>query len=97
MLAFTTRWQFDVKLSGRSVHRLHRGEQQDVADGGVVRHEHDHAVDADAQAAGGGHAVLQGVCWAFGPAGGVDGVGQEKCWKAIPFNAKWCSFGVGLV
>ena len=43
------------------VHRLHRGEEQHIADGSIVGHQHDHAVDADAQAACGRHAVLEGV------------------------------------
>ena len=42
-------------------HGLHGGEEQHVADGGAVGHQHDHAVQAEAQAARGRHAVLQGV------------------------------------
>ena len=38
---------------------LHVREQQDVADGGGVGEQHDHAVDADADATRGGHAVLE--------------------------------------
>jgi len=40
------------------VQRLHGGEQKHITDAGVIRHEHHHAVDADAQTACGGH------CWA---------------------------------
>lgn len=36
------------------------GEEEDVADGGAVGEKHDEAVDADAETAGGGHAVFQG-------------------------------------
>ena len=39
--------------------RAHRGEQQHVADGGAVGEEHDHAVDAPADATCGRHAVLE--------------------------------------
>ena len=39
--------------------RLHRGEQQHVADGGAVRQEHHQAVDAHPHAPGRRHAVLQ--------------------------------------
>ena len=38
---------------------LHRGEQQHIADGGGIRHQHTHTVDAVADAARGRHAVLQ--------------------------------------
>src|SRR5690606_36651502 len=41
--------------------RAHVGEQEHVADGGDAGEGHDQAVDADAEAAGGGHAVLQGA------------------------------------
>ncbi len=41
--------------------RLHRGEEDHVADGVGVGEQHHAAVDADAQAARGGQAVLQGV------------------------------------
>jgi len=40
------------------VQRLHGGEQQHIADGRAVGEQHDHAVDAVADAACGGH------CWA---------------------------------
>ena len=43
-----------------SVQRLHRGEQDDVADGVCAGEEHDRAVDAHAHAARGGHAVFEG-------------------------------------
>ena len=36
-------------------HGLHGGEEQHVADGSAVGHQHDHAVQAEAQAARGGH------------------------------------------
>src|SRR5262245_6993535 len=36
------------------------GEEDDLADGATAGEEHDEAVDADAEAAGGRHAVLQG-------------------------------------
>ena len=42
-------------------HGLHGGEEQHVADGSAVGHQHDHAVQAEAQAARGGHAVFKGV------------------------------------
>ena len=42
-------------------HRLHGGEEQHVTNRGAVGHQHDHAVQAEAQATRGGHAVLQGV------------------------------------
>ena len=44
-----------------SVQRLHGGEQQHIADGRRVGHEHDHAVDAVADAARGGHADIQSI------------------------------------
>ena len=53
-----------------SVHRLHSGEQQHVANRAAIRQQHDHAVDAVADAACGGHTDFQSVCWAFSPAGG---------------------------
>ena len=40
---------------------LHGREEQDVADGGLVAEEHDHAVDAVADAARRRHAVLEGA------------------------------------
>ena len=40
---------------------LHRGEQQNIADGGAVGEQHDQAVHAKAQAARGGQTVLQSV------------------------------------
>ena len=43
------------------VQRLHGGEQQNVADGLAVGQQHGHAVDAEADAARGGHAQLEGV------------------------------------
>ena len=43
----------------KSVDRLHRGEEEDVADGGAVGEEHDQAVDTEAEAARGGQAVFQ--------------------------------------
>ena len=36
-------------------------EQQDVANGGLVGEQHDHAVDTDANAARGRHTVLEGA------------------------------------
>ena len=41
------------------VQGLHRREEEDIADGGAVGKQHDQAVDAEAQAARGGHAVFQ--------------------------------------
>ena len=41
--------------------RLHGGEEQHVADGGAVGQQHHQTVEAEAQAARGGHAVLEGV------------------------------------
>ena len=41
--------------------RAHRGEQQNIADGGAVGEQHDQAIHAEAQAARGGQAVLQCV------------------------------------
>jgi len=38
-----------------------RREQNDVADAGAVGQQHHEAVDADAAAAGGGHAVFEGA------------------------------------
>ena len=43
------------------LNRLHRGEQQHVADRGAVGQQHDKTVDAEAQAARGGQAVLQSI------------------------------------
>ena len=80
-----------------SLHRLHSREQQHITDTRTIRHQHHHSVNTIADTTGGRHADFQRICWAFGPAGGVEGVGKGKCWKTIPFNAKWCSFGVGLV
>ena len=40
---------------------LHRREQDHVPDGACAGEEHDAAVDADAEAARGGHTVLEGV------------------------------------
>ena len=40
---------------------LHRGEQQNIADGGAVGEQHDQAVHTEAQAARGGQTVLQCV------------------------------------
>lgn len=39
--------------------RLHVREEDDVADGVFAGEEHDHAVDADAEAGAGGHAVFE--------------------------------------
>ena len=36
-------------------------EEQDVANGGGIREEHDQAVDANALTGGGGHAMFQGT------------------------------------
>ena len=41
--------------------RLHRGEQQHIADGGAVGEQHHQTVHAEAQTARGGQAVLQCV------------------------------------
>ena len=45
---------------GNLANRLHCGEEDHVPDGGGVGKEHHQPVDADADAAGGGHAVLHG-------------------------------------
>ena len=42
-------------------HGLHGGEEQHVTDGGAVGHQHDHAVQTEAQTARGRHAVFQGI------------------------------------
>jgi len=44
-----------------SVQRLHRGEQQHIPDRLAVGQQHAHSVDAEADAARGGHAKLEGV------------------------------------
>ena len=44
----------------RLAQSLHRGEQQDVADGLAVGQQHGHAVDAEADAARGGQDDLSG-------------------------------------
>ena len=41
-----------------SLQWLHRREEKYVADGGAVGEEHDQAVDADADPAGGGQTIL---------------------------------------
>ena len=46
-------------LASLLVQRLHGREQDDVADGIRAAEHHAAPVDAEAQAAGGGHAVLQ--------------------------------------
>ena len=43
------------------VQRLHRGEQQHIPDRLTVGQQHAHSVDAEADAARGGHAQLEGV------------------------------------
>ena len=50
-----------MQIGNLLVNRLHRGEQQNIADGGAVGEQHDQAVHAKAQAARGGQAVLQCV------------------------------------
>ena len=45
--------------SGKSGQRLHRGEEQHVADGGRIGQQHHEAVQAEAEAARGGQAVFQ--------------------------------------
>lgn len=42
-----------------SVKRLHCGEKQNVPDGGGIGQEHDNPVDAETDAAGGGHSVFE--------------------------------------
>ena len=42
-------------------HRLHGGEEQHITNRRAVGHQHDHTVQAEAQAARGGHTVLEGV------------------------------------
>ena len=48
-------------LSLLLVQTLHGGEEEDVADRLAVGQQHAHAVDAEADAARGGHAKLEGV------------------------------------
>ena len=45
---------------GYLVFRFHLGEEDDVSDAVGAGHEHDEAVDAEAQTAGGRHAVFKG-------------------------------------
>ena len=57
--------------------RAHRGEQQNIADGGAVGQEHDETVNAEAEAARGGQAVFQSgniVVINLGFAVGLDGL-----------------------
>lgn len=42
-----------------SVNGLHCGEEQNVPDGGGIGQEHDDPVDAETDAAGGGHSVFE--------------------------------------
>lgn len=39
---------------------FHEREEDDVSDGRVISHDHNHSVDAESESTGGGHAVFEG-------------------------------------
>ena len=82
------------------LNRLHRGEQQHVADGGAVGQQHDQTVHAEAQAARGGQAVLQSVDVVvvhLGLAVGLDGLALgHLTLEAAPLIDGVVEFGEGV-
>lgn len=48
-----------------SLHWLHRGEEQYITNGCIIRHQHHHAVDDNDQTSRGRHAVFKGVSVSF--------------------------------
>ena len=75
------------------LNRLHRGEQQNIADGGAVGQEHDETVNAEAEAARGGQAVFQSgniVVINLGFAVGLDGLALSNLALKTCFLVSLC-------
>ena len=71
-------------------HGLHGGEEQNVPYGIAVGEQHYEAVEAEAQAARGGHAVFQGVDEVLVHLG-VDALGLNLRRNWCTFGALWCT------